>query len=859
MRLFLAPFHAASARFLMADTPPIRADRRRRTAPSLLDPALEAGKLPPQAPELEQAVLGALMLERNAVNEAIDILSPDSFYVEAHKRIFDAVQGLFRSDQPIDILTVTEELRKRGELDVVGGPFYISQLTNKVASSANVQYHARIISQKHILRELIRISAETMRDAFDETADVFDLLDKTEQDLYGITSGNLKRNYEPMSDLIRDAIAQIESAKHNTGGVSGVPTGFVKLDKITAGWQRSDMVIVAARPGMGKCLGKGTKVLMYDGSLRNVEDVRVGELLMGDDSTPRRVLSLARGRERMYWVHQNSGISYRVNESHILSLKRSRNEGGHVHGEVLNIEVCDWLSRSEKFRSNHKGYKVAVEFPERELSIDPYFLGLWLGDGHSYSSRITTTEPEVIAYLGGMARERELELVEYVQEGRTNNYAVTQGRRGGRDLPSLQADLRALDLLENKHIPQAYLINSSDHRLRLLAGLLDSDGHYAQEFNVFEITQKNEGLARQIKFLADSLGFRTSITAKTAGIKERGFSSQVWRVRIGGDLQRIPVRVERKKPRVATPTKDHQHTGIRVEFDREDDYYGFEIDGNRLFLLEDMTVTHNTAFVLSMARNIAVEQKRAVAVFSLEMSSTQLVTRLIASEAGISSEKLRKGDLNDQEFALLHQHISRLDKAPIFIDDTPALNIFELRAKCRRLKSQHNVELIIIDYLQLMTSGTDNKGGNREQEISSISRSIKSIAKELDVPIIALSQLSRAVETRGGDKRPQLSDLRESGAIEQDADLVCFLYRPEYYKIYEDHYGSTLGIGECIIAKHRNGALDTVLLRFIPELAKFADLETTPVAFDAGGTGSDGMRTITRPSRMNDDADEAPF
>ncbi|MBK9700651.1 MAG: DnaB-like helicase C-terminal domain-containing protein [Flavobacteriales bacterium] len=306
-------------------------------------------------------------------------------------------------------------------------------------------------------------------------------------------------------------------------------------------------------------------------------------------------------------------------------------------------------------------------------------------------------------------------------------------------------------------------------------------------------------------------------------------------------------------PRIInTPASGWSSTGRTTTTDSE-------IDGNRLFLLEDMTVTHNTAFVLSMARNIAVEQKRAVAVFSLEMSSTQLVTRLIASEAGISSEKLRKGDLNDQEFALLHQHISRLDKAPIFIDDTPALNIFELRAKARRLKSQHNVELIIIDYLQLMTGGTDNKGGNREQEISSISRSIKSIAKELDVPIIALSQLSRAVETRGGDKRPQLSDLRESGAIEQDADLVCFLYRPEYYKIYEDHYGSTLGIGECIIAKHRNGALDTVLLRFIPELAKFADLETTPVAFDAGGTGSDGMRTITRPSRMNDDADEAPF
>ncbi len=493
----------------------------RRDSSALLASALEAGKLPPQAPELEQAVLGALMLERNAVNEAIDILQAESFYVEAHKRIFSTILDLFKNDQPIDILTVTEELKKRGELDVVGGAFYISQLTSKVASSANVEYHARIISQKHILRELIRISAETTRDAYDDSADVFDLLDKAEQDLYAITSGNLKRNYEPMSDLIQDAIANIENAKSKTGGVSGVPTGFVELDKLTAGWQRSDMVIVAARPAMGK-----------------------------------------------------------------------------------------------------------------------------------------------------------------------------------------------------------------------------------------------------------------------------------------------------------------------------------------------------TAFVLSMARNIAVEHKKAVAVFSLEMSSTQLVTRLIASEAGISSEKLRKGELNDQEFAILHQHIARLTNAPIYIDDTPALNIFELRAKARRLKSQHNVDLIVIDYLQLMTGGGDNRGGNREQEISSISRSIKSIAKELDIPIIALSQLSRAVETRGGDKKPMLSDLRESGAIEQDADIVCFLYRPEYYKIYEDERGSTLGIGEVIVAKHRNGALDTIRLRFIPELAKFADLESMSGTFGDPGSGDGGFRTVTRPSRMNDDSDfddAAPF
>ncbi|HMN06678.1 MAG TPA: replicative DNA helicase [Flavobacteriales bacterium] len=493
-------------------------DRKRRTAASAIDPALEGGRLQPQAPELEQAVLGAMMLEKNAVNEAIDILQPESFYVDAHRRIYAAIQHLFRTDQAIDILTVTHELKKRGELDIVGGAFFISQLTNKVASGANVQFHARIISQKHIMRELIRISSDTIRDAFDEGSDVFELLDRTEQEMFAVTSGNLKRNYEPMSDLIKGAIDQIEASKSKGGGMSGVPTGFTELDKLTAGWQPSDMIIVAARPAMGK-----------------------------------------------------------------------------------------------------------------------------------------------------------------------------------------------------------------------------------------------------------------------------------------------------------------------------------------------------TAFVLSMARNIAVEHNQAVAVFSLEMSSTQLVTRLISSESGISSEKLRKGELSEREFATLHEQIGRLSNAPLFIDDTPALNIFELRAKARRLKSQHDIKLIIIDYLQLMTAGVEgNRGGNREQEISNISRSIKSIAKELNVPIIALSQLSRAVETRGGDKRPMLSDLRESGAIEQDADLVCFLYRPEYYKIFEDERGSTLGVGEVIVAKHRNGAIDNVRLRFISELAKFTDLETGDMSF-GGGMGQGPVQTITLPSRMNDDVgDEDP-
>lgn len=489
----------------------------------------ELGKIPPQAIDLEEAVLGALMLEREAVNDVIDILKEETFYKEAHQKIYGAVLVLFGRSEPIDILTVTSELRKLGQLEFVGGAYYISYLTNRVASSANIVFHSRIISQKHIQRELIRISAETIKEAYEESSDVFELLDKAERELFSVAQGNIRKDYDSMGDVLKLAIENIEAAKKNVDGVSGVPTGFAALDRVTAGWQKSDMIIIAARPGMGK-----------------------------------------------------------------------------------------------------------------------------------------------------------------------------------------------------------------------------------------------------------------------------------------------------------------------------------------------------TAFVISMARNMAVDFNIPVAIFSLEMASVQLVNRLISSETGIPGEKIRKGNLEDHEFTQLHTRIKKLAKAPIFIDDTPSLSVFELRAKSRRLKSKHNIQCIIIDYLQLMTAGSDK--GNREQEISTISRSIKTIAKELNIPILALSQLSRAVETRGGDKRPMLSDLRESGAIEQDADIVSFIYRPEYYDITQDEDGNSMvGIGQVIIAKHRNGALDTVSLKFVKDFAKFENLDMNygPSGDLPSGGDYDQFKTITMQSRMNDDEggdyfskekdDDAPF
>jgi replicative DNA helicase len=455
--------------------------------------SLEKGKIPPQAIDLEEVVLGAMMIDKKGVDEVIDILSPEAFYKEAHQHIFEAIFKLFESSEPIDLLTVSSQLKKDERLDLVGGDFYLISLTQKVSSSAHIEFHARIILQKFIQRSLIKISNEIIEDSYDETKDVFDLLDKAEARLYEVTQGNIKKSSETAQDLVIQAKKKIEEIS-NKEGLSGIPSGFEKLDKLTSGWQESDLIIIAARPGMGK-----------------------------------------------------------------------------------------------------------------------------------------------------------------------------------------------------------------------------------------------------------------------------------------------------------------------------------------------------TALTLSMARNISVNNEIPVAFFSLEMSSVQLITRLISSETGLSSDKLRTGRLEKHEWEQLNVKVKALEKAPLFIDDTPSLSIFDLRAKARRLKSQHDIKLVVIDYLQLMTAGGSHKGGNREQEISMISRNLKALAKELSVPVIALSQLSRAVETRGGSKRPLLSDLRESGAIEQDADIVSFIYRPEYYKIDEwddDERTPTEGQAEFIVSKHRNGGLDSIRLKFIGHLGKFDNLDNFDSPFE---------------------------
>ncbi len=445
---------------------------------------MENVQLPPQAVELERTVLGAILLEQSALVRVIDLLRPEMFYHPQHQYIYEAIVELFNNTQPVDLLTVTEQLRKNGNLEKVGGTAALLALTQDIANTANVEYYARIIQEKYLLREMIRISNETIKKAYDPSTDVFDLLDTTEHQLFTLSETYLRRDVTPVNEALLRFFEELQKIRAKKDHIIGVPSGFMELDLLTSGWQKGDLIIIAARPSMGK-----------------------------------------------------------------------------------------------------------------------------------------------------------------------------------------------------------------------------------------------------------------------------------------------------------------------------------------------------TAFALNIARNAAVEYGYPVVIFSLEMPEDQLTQRLLSAEAEINAERLRRAELSDQEFQLLWSKAQQLQQAPIYIDDTPALSIFDLRARARRLKADKNIALIVIDYLQLLHGPPNAKRMNREQEVAAISRSLKALAKELNIPVIALSQLNRAPETRGGDKRPMLSDLRESGAIEQDADLVIFIHRPEYYGFETDEQGNpTEGIAEIIIAKHRNGPTQTIRLEFVKNYVKFKPL-----------------------------------
>ena len=491
---------------------------------------------------IERAVLSAIIFDSEIFEDVATHLKSEDFYLPFHQHLFSAMERLFEKELPIDEEFLKTELQKSKKFDEVAMIEVLS--ANPITNTKAYVEEIKAYSNK---RSLITLATEIKKLTIEEDLEAEQVMDRVEQKLYEITQNSTSDDFKDSKKITVDMLNEIERLKElGNSKLIGVDTGFVNLNDRTSGFGKGDLVIIAARPAMGKCLGIGTKVVMYDGSLKKVEDVKVGDLLMGDDSTPRRVLSIATGEEEMYWIRQNKGIDYRVNKSHILSLKRSRNEGKHKHGDILNISVEEYLKKSDKFKRNYKGYKVAIEFNEQKLEIEPYFLGIWLGDGRSSDIRVASEDKEVVEYLKDYAFRLDKKLHRYAVDGKCTMYGITAATKD--DIAnSLQAKLRELNLLNNKHIPHKYIANSSKNRLELLAGLIDSDGYYDAKHNVFEVVQKNYKLAKDIEYLANTLGFRVSFKSNKTTIKNRGNESEVYRVRIVGDLDKIPTKIKRNK------------------------------------------------------------------------------------------------------------------------------------------------------------------------------------------------------------------------------------------------------------------------------------------------------------------------
>ncbi len=760
----------------------------------------EMGKLPPQSIPLEEAILGALLLERKAFEDVVDILKADSFYKDAHQLIYQAMLELSAKGSPIDLLTVRTQLEKNGNLEIVGGAYALVRLTTEVSSSSNVVYHAHEIVERAIKRKMIGVASTVRQNAFEDTTDAFELLDETQSELFEITEDNVRKRTSDMASVYLNTLKDLEEKRKNKTGITGIQSGFTALDRITAGWQRSDLIILAARPGMGKAQPLDAKLLSQNG-WKTMGEVQKDDVLAGSDGKFYKVKDIfPQGKKPIYKVTFEDDTSAECCEEHLwITFQQSENKLA-----VRSLKEIKKTLLTGSGKPNHYIPMVMpIQWEEKKLPLSGYLVGLFVSNQGQTSL---------------LANKEAFKTSERMAE----TYEKLQNAFGD----------QMVNFSEEPFIPQEYLWASVRQRTELLEGMLAFSGRLDSDFKGKYQTDSPR-MKDDFIFLIRSLGGIVVFTEKKNQKGETFFHLEF----------ELPASLSDLETGAQTSTNNRLSPLFKyitkIDFIGNKEAACIKIDSaDSLYVTDNFTLTHNTAFVLSALANAAVKYDHCVAIFSLEMSAEQLLTRMMSSEAEVESQKLRNGSIADHEWAQLIHRTTRLSASKIFIDDTPAITMLELRAKARRLKSQHNLDMVVIDYLQLMSGDSGKGGGNREQEIAGISRALKQLAKELDVPVMALSQLSRAVETRGGDKKPMLSDLRESGSIEQDADMVIFLYRPEYYEITQDEMGNpTHGTAEVIIAKNRHGSLETVKLQFIGKYTKFQDLDEG--GFSAGNTGYD--------------------
>ena len=855
-----------------------------------------AGVAPPQNLEAEQSVLGAVLLSDTTLPALIidEKLSPSDFYRPGHGAIFQAMLDLHSTDEPVDALTLVEHLKQAGQLELAGGRAAIDLLAAAVPSVGNVRQYAKIVRDNALLRRLLHASYDIQQRVHSHEAPPRELVDMAERAILEVAHDDRRKDFQSIHDVLSAELDKLERLSREGTSMTGTPSGFEDLDTITGGFQSGNLIILAARPSMGKCLAGGS--LVYDpvtGARRRIDDV-VAAFESGSDVTVASLDADLRLRQSPVSAAMRSGTQ----PVHRMTTRLGKRLDATANHPLLTLD--GWRELGELA----PGDRIAVPrhlpappvpgaMPDHELVL----LAALIADGS-----LTERTPRFCAAEGSPVTpevERAAAAMGLTVHFSHGTATISAGR-GAASNPL--TDLCRRHGLwgcrsGDKFVPDAVFALSDDQVARFLSVLYACDGHaYASErYCQIGYSTISEQLARDVQHLLLRLGIvaavrtlrraiydGTGTVAREVRITSReGLDAFVGRVPIvgkGAALARIaahsggvrpkayvdtlPVGIwhrigvakgERRWAEISASTgrpRNHNwHVGQRgvsrsllgelatatgspelqalagsdvfwdeirsIEYLGEQETYDLTVPGDHNFVADDVVV-HNSALMANFAEHAALEDGKAVALFSLEMSESELAQRFIASQASVKGDDLRKGRVADTRWAKILSASNRLASSPLFIDDSSELSVLDVRAKARRLAQQQaeGLGLIIIDYLQLMRS--DGTSDNRVEQIGQISRGLKTLARELEVPVIALSQLNRSVEQRH-DKRPVLSDLRDSGAIEQDADLVMFIYREEYYEQDSEREG----IADLIISKHRNGGLGNVELTFQKEYPRF--------------------------------------
>ncbi len=798
-------------------------------------------RVPPNNLRAEESVLGAMLLSREAIAEVVETLDPDHFYKPAHGHLYDAIMGLYGAGQPVDAVTVAEELARAGLLDEIGGPSLLLDLQASTPAISNAAHYAKIVEEHALLRRLIMVSNEIAETAYGVPDDVVKAIDEAESRMFEVAQRRVTNTTAEIKDLLSANLDRLELLYERGDAITGSSTGYIDLDEMLAGLQPNSLYVIGARPAMGKALALDTPIPTPDG-WSTMGQLSVGGRVFDDQGEPAVVTyksPVFRGHD-CFEVCFDDGSSIVADADHQWltwddRAWRSRREASYRasagparHPEFgrdqshertwPSVRTTAQLAASVRVRSgggDRPNHRVPVaeplNLPDMDLPIDPYVLGCWLGDGHRGKPQITTMDAEIVTAF---------ELAGWTMSPAT---AQNSGRA-----------------TQEKHVPPMYRRASAKQRLALLQGLMDTDGCVVRDQVTCQLSLSNERLLLDARELALSLGYKVG----SVRIKRSTVGTDVWSIDFSAPEHVF--RIERK--RLAQKVVDRPNsrcrwrTIVEVKPIASVPTQCITVDSpSHLYLAgREMIPTHNTAFGLGMAANAAMKDQKPVLIFSLEMSQLELSQRILCSEALVDSSRVRTGKIGEAEWTRISHAVGRLAESPIFIDDNPHTSVMEIRAKARRLKSRvGDLGMVIVDYIQLMTGRSNAE--SRQVEVSEISRGLKILARELEAPVVALAQLNRSLEQRV-DKRPMLSDLRESGSLEQDADVVMFLYRDEVY----DDQSPDKGVAEVIVAKHRNGPVGRVRLAFRGQYTRFDNMARSipgslpPPSDDGMGGGDPG-------------------